>query len=79
MFKAYDGSMFGTYQTQTFADTWPSAEAFTADIAASGLTFEQRLTEQLPTLFYLLFARYGNSHFANMDINQSRYKVFSTI
>lgn len=31
------------------------------------------------TLFYLLYAKYGNNPIANRDVNQFKYKVFSTI
>lgn len=30
-------------------------------------------------LFYLLYAKFGNSHFANEDLVQSKLKIFSTI
>ena len=43
------------------------------------MTVDDYLSEQLTNLYFLLYARYGNKHFANMDINQSEYKVFSTI
>lgn len=33
----------------------------------------------LKTLYYLLYAKYGNSPIANYDENQWRYKVYSTI
>ena len=36
-------------------------------------------TGNAKTLYYLLYARYGNSHIANRDINQFKYKVFSII
>ena len=31
------------------------------------------------TLFYLLYAKYGNNPIANRDVNQFKYKVFSII
>ena len=43
------------------------------------MTVDDYLSQQLTNLYFLLYARYGNKHFANMDINQSKYKVFSTI
>lgn len=79
MLKNYNGSLFGTYNTLKFSDVWDSPQAFTNDLAASGLDFDDRLTERFPTLFLLLYSRYGNSHFANMDLTQSKYKVFATI
>lgn len=72
-------SMFGTYQTKTFADEWSDAATFTTDLESCGLDFDNEVLDRANTIFYLLYARYGNSHFANMDINQSRYKIFTTI
>lgn len=44
----------------------------------SNPTFD--LTSDLPTtVYYLLYARYGNSTIASSDENQFKYKVFSTI
>lgn len=79
MFKNYNGSVFGAYNTLKFSDVWDSPQAFTNELAASGLDFDARLTQRFPTLFLLLYSRYGNSHFANMDLAQSKYKVFATI
>jgi hypothetical protein len=36
-------------------------------------------TNLLQTLYYLLYAKYGNSAIASSDVNQFKYKVFSTI
>jgi hypothetical protein len=33
----------------------------------------------LKTLYYLLYSRYGNSSIASSDVNQFKYKVFTTI
>lgn len=79
MLKNYSGSYFGTYNTLTFADVWDNPTSFRDDITSCGMTMDDHLSEQLTNLYFLLYARYGNKHFANMDINQSKYKVFSTI
>lgn len=79
MIKNYNGSMFGTYNTMTFADVWDNPTSFRDDVTSCGMTVDDYLSEQLTNLYFLLYARYGNKHFANMDINQSKYKVFSTI
>ena len=66
------------YETKTFCDVWDEAEAFTDDLADS--PFADVLTSANQTLlYYLLYAKYGNSPIANRDENQFKYKVFGTI
>lgn len=66
------------YNTLTFTDIWSSADAFKTDYKASGYT--QLLSDPyILTLYYLLYARYGNSPIANYDTNQWKYKVYSII
>mgnify|MGYP004563384929 CR=1 FL=1 len=78
MYKNYNGSYFGTYNTVTFADAWDNPTDFTDEFKACGMTIDDGLAAHLTDLFFLLYARYGNKHFANMDINQSKYKIFTT-
>lgn len=66
------------YETKTFTDVWDEAEKFTDDLADS--PFAGVLTSANQTLlYYLLYAKYGNSPIANRDENQFKYKVFGTI
>ena len=71
-------SVYGNYRTRKFADIWPSADAFIQDYQASAIP-QKLKTADATTLYYLLYARYGNSSIANSDENQFKYKVFSTI
>lgn len=74
-------SMFPQYSTEKFTDIWDNAEDFVSDYKASGLyNANNKISDtSANTLFYLLYARYGNSPIANRDINQFQYKVFSVI
>ena len=71
-------SLYGNYRTRTFSDIFESAEKFKN---AYDETVFAAATEQLDIslIFYLLYARYGNSSIANSDENQFRYKLFSYI
>ena len=71
-------SVYGNYRTRKFADIWPSADAFIQDYQASAIPQKLKVADAT-TLYYLLYARYGNSSIANSDENQFKYKVFSTI
>ena len=71
-------SVNGNYRTRKFADIWPSADAFIQDYQASAIPQKLKVADAT-TLYYLLYARYGNSSIANSDENQFKYKIFSTI
>lgn len=65
------------YDTKLFTDIYEKAEDFVADyneINLGGLT-----TANVTKLYYLLYAKFGNSPIANLDENQFKYKLFSTV
>lgn len=66
------------YSTMLFSNIYPTVNEFIGDYEDVGIptTIE---TQNVKTLYYLLYARYGNSPIANRDINQFKYKLFSTI
>lgn len=70
--------MFGNYRTKKFCDIYNDVETFLSDYENVGIP-NLITTTNATTLFYLLYARYGNSTIANFDENQFRYKLFSTI
>lgn len=74
-------SMIPQYSTEKFTDIWDNAGDFVADYKSSGLyNADNKISDtSANTLFYLLYARYGNSPIANRDVNQFQYKVFSVI
>lgn len=66
------------YRTRTFSEIFTDAENFLSvynDIGIPALLEENDVT----TLYYLLYARYGTSHIAFTDEKQFIYSVFSII
>lgn len=65
-------------RTRKFGEIWNSADAFYSDYTTMGIptTISQA---NCKTLFYLLYAKFGNSHLANRDEVQGKLKIFSTI
>lgn len=70
-------SLYGNYRTRTFTQIFPDAETFSAQWEST--PFAKILDDSLPNevLYFLLYARYGNSHIASSDENQFKYKMFS--
>lgn len=73
--------MFPQYSTVKFTDVWDEAGEFVSDYKASGLYLNNAKISDTSAnaLFYLLYAKYGNSPIANRDVTQFQYKVFATI
>lgn len=78
MFKALQDSLYGNYRQRKFADIWSDVNAFLSDYTNNGIAVSIS-DASATTLFYLLYARYGNSTIASADETQWKYKVFSTI
>lgn len=70
---------FGEYfQTIKFNDIYPDVDTFTTEYNASAL--KGGLTEDnITTLYYLLYSKYGNSNIANNDTTQWKYRLFAII
>lgn len=67
-----------SYDTKLFTDIYNNATDFATDYASIGLggiTDSTLVTK----LFYLLYAKFGNSPIANLDETQFKYKLFSTV
>lgn len=71
-------SLYGNYRERKFSQIWETVDAFTADWNESKIP-KLISDETAKTLYYLLYARYGNSTIASSDETQFKYKVFSTI
>ena len=71
-------SMLPQYSTVLFNDIWDNVDDFLDDYANVGIP-TSITTLNATTLFYLLYARYGNNPIANNDITQWKYKIFSVI
>lgn len=76
-----DDWLYGNYRTRTFAQIFPSAQDFIAAYQASGFSIDaiHGWGDAMPELYYCLYAQYGNSHIANSDENQFKYRVYSLI
>lgn len=65
-------------QTKTFNEIWNNYTTFKTDFSTS--PFTGIITEpNLEILYYLLYAKFGNSFITNLDDKQWKFKVFSTI
>ena len=78
MQKMYSSSLYGSFRTRRFNDIFPNEETFMKAVTESEIPVVIK-QESLKTLYYLLYARYGNSCIASSDENQFKYKVYSTI
>lgn len=72
------GQMIPQYENKYFTQIYDNVELFIEDYKTCGLPVILSDTS-LTTLFYLLYAKYGNSPIANSDENQFKYKVMSII
>jgi len=76
-------SLYGNFRTRKFCEIYDEANDFLADYKASGI-YDSNTTNRIAdasvkTLFYLLYARYGNSNIASSDETQFAYKMWAII
>ena len=70
--------MIPQYDTKLMTEIWSTAADFVDDYTHIGIP--TTITNQsATTLFYLLYARYGNNPIANYDEEQFKYKIFSVV
>lgn len=73
-------SPYRVYRTSTFANIWDEEEKFVSDWKSSGLYSSGLISDDnIKTMYYLLYARYGNSHIRSSDPKRFKYAVFSII
>ena len=74
-------SYYGGYRTRTLADIFPDEETFFETWDSSPFANHYGFLDEgkLNLIYYLLYARYGNSHIAYTDENQFTYSLLSTI
>jgi len=72
-------SMLPQYSTVLFTDVWDDVSEFLSDYSSIGIPTTIASDTSATTLFYLLYAKYGNTPIANNDITQFKYKIFSII
>lgn len=66
------------YSTKLFTEVYDNVSDFLADYNNVGIPAKISQTNAT-TLYYLLYAKFGNSPIANKDINQFKYKLFGVI
>lgn len=71
-------NMIPQYSTVLFTDIWDNVTDFKDDYTDNGIPVTISLASAT-TLYYLLYARYGNNPIANRDVTQFKYKMFSVI
>ena len=70
--------MFPQYDTKLMTEVWSDASGFLTDYQNVGIPTTIS-NQNATTLYYLLYAKYGNTPIANYDENQWKYKIFSII
>ena len=70
--------MLPQYDTKLMTEVWSQVSEFLTDYQNIGIPTTIS-TANATTLYYLLYARYGNTPIANYDENQWKYKMFSII
>ena len=76
--KMSNVEMFPQYDTKLMTDVWGQASDFLTDYQNAGIPTTIS-NQNATTLYYLLYAKYGNTPIANYDENQWKYKMFSII
>ena len=69
---------FPEYDTKLFTEIWEEVSDFLYDYSNAGIPKTISNTNAT-TLYYLLYAKYGDNPIANRDINQFKYKVLAII
>ena len=74
---------FIDYNTLKFADVWNEESKFAADYAfwmpKIGGSYDPLTASRQSQLYYLLYARYGNSPISYQDINQFKAALFTIV
>ena len=70
--------MLPQYDTKLMTDVWSKATDFVTDYQNIGIPTTISV-QNATTLYYLLYARYGNTPIANYDEEQWKYKIFSIV
>lgn len=71
--------MLPEFDTVKFTDIYDDVTDFLTDYQNIGIPTTIAVSTSATTLYYLLYARYGNNPIANFDITQFKYKLFSII
>lgn len=79
--KSYKGSIYGNlkeHRKPTFSEVWGDVDSFLEDYNNVGI--EPTIgTQAATTLYYLLYANYGNRTIAPDDTTRFKYRLFALI
>lgn len=73
-----NNSSYQSYRNVKFSDVYGDVNTFIEDYENVGIPVTIG-TNTASTLYYLLYAQYGNDIVANADLTQFKYKLFSLI
>ena len=71
-------SLYGNYRQITFANAFPTVDSFKNEYNECQIPKTLK-EENINTLYYLLYAYYGNSTIASSDTNRFKYNLFGII
>lgn len=70
--------LYGSFRTRTFVEIFPTVSQFVTEYGVNGIG-QPLDQDHISALYYLLYARYGNSHIASIDENTFKYRIWSNI
>ena len=83
MINQWYQELYGNQRNETFDDIFPSLDDFRSEYLKCKLPLTQYFgaatSEQVSTLYYLLYGKYGNSTIAADDETRFKYRLFSII
>lgn len=79
----YNDPLFFAQYKEKFSDVFPTLEVFKDEYDACQLPlstyFGAKTSDQVKLLYYLLYAKYGNSTIAGADVEQWKYRLFAKV
>ena len=83
MINQWFQELYGNQRNETFSDIFPSIDDFKTEYTNCKLPLTQYFgevsSEQVSTLYYLLYGKYGNSTIAASDETRFKYRLFSIV
>ena len=79
----YNEPLYGSYRNQKFSDLFPDLATWQGELMLCQLPLATMIgtdgATALQQIYYLLYARYGNSTIAGADENQWKYRLWTKI
>lgn len=76
-------NLYGTYRNVKFVDIFPDIATWQTEITACKLPLTTLVgaanSSQMTQIYYLLYAKYGNSTIAGSDVEQWKYRLYAKI